>query len=295
MAVIMLEDPHGSVEVVVFPEAYSEGGIGPRDRAPWCVVKGKVELRRRDGADDGERGAAHRRRCARRCRAKMSIKLTLAAARPRDVRGAGGSVRAARGDRRVMLELELRRSASRRCACARPSARRSACSRPISWSQKWNASAARARWSCDDVHAPSTQRRKDAEDIVSLKNDISASRRLCVEWTIGTDAAETLEFEEPIVPLLKEVDALSALPRTDAREREIELLNRRLRDGARGDLLHSSRRGSACSWRVTRAARTCCDYIAAAVHRFRRDSRRPPIRRRPRDRRPAPPATRANP
>ena len=40
---------------------------------------------------------------------------------------------------------------------------------------------------------------------------------------------ETLDFEESLIPLLKEVDALSALPRTDARERELELLNRRLR------------------------------------------------------------------
>src|SRR5918999_4946693 len=40
---------------------------------------------------------------------------------------------------------------------------------------------------------------------------------------------ETLEFEESLAPLLKEVDALSALPRTDARERELERLNYKLR------------------------------------------------------------------
>ncbi len=40
---------------------------------------------------------------------------------------------------------------------------------------------------------------------------------------------ETLEFEESLAPLLKEVDALSALPRTEARERELERLNHRLR------------------------------------------------------------------
>jgi len=40
---------------------------------------------------------------------------------------------------------------------------------------------------------------------------------------------ETLEFEEPLIPMLKEVDALSALPRTDARERELERVNHRLR------------------------------------------------------------------
>jgi acetyl-CoA carboxylase carboxyl transferase subunit alpha len=46
---------------------------------------------------------------------------------------------------------------------------------------------------------------------------------------------ETLEFEEPLVSILKEVDALSALPRTDARERELERLNHRLR-GARAEI-----------------------------------------------------------
>src|SRR5262245_4165687 len=46
---------------------------------------------------------------------------------------------------------------------------------------------------------------------------------------------ETLEFEDSLVPLLKEVDALSALPRTEARERELERLNQRLRT-ARADI-----------------------------------------------------------
>jgi acetyl-CoA carboxylase carboxyl transferase subunit alpha len=41
-------------------------------------------------------------------------------------------------------------------------------------------------------------------------------------------ALETLDFEEPIAAVLKELEALSALPRTDAREREIELMKRRL-------------------------------------------------------------------
>src|SRR5499426_2787842 len=49
---------------------------------------------------------------------------------------------------------------------------------------------------------------------------------------------ETLEFEEPIVALLKEVDALAALPRTDARDREIESLRRRI-ETVRGDLYRS--------------------------------------------------------
>jgi acetyl-CoA carboxylase carboxyl transferase subunit alpha len=49
---------------------------------------------------------------------------------------------------------------------------------------------------------------------------------------------DTLEFEEPIVALLKEVDALAALPRTDARDREIEALRRRI-ETVRADLYRS--------------------------------------------------------
>jgi acetyl-CoA carboxylase carboxyl transferase subunit alpha len=41
---------------------------------------------------------------------------------------------------------------------------------------------------------------------------------------------EVLEFEESLAPLLKEVDALSALPRTEARERDLERLNLKLRN-----------------------------------------------------------------
>ncbi len=41
-------------------------------------------------------------------------------------------------------------------------------------------------------------------------------------------APETLDFEEPLAGLLKEVDALVALPATDAREREVAALQRRL-------------------------------------------------------------------
>jgi len=49
---------------------------------------------------------------------------------------------------------------------------------------------------------------------------------------------ETLEFEEPIAALLKEMDALTALPHTDARDREIEALRRRV-ESARAELYRS--------------------------------------------------------
>src|SRR5882672_961518 len=49
---------------------------------------------------------------------------------------------------------------------------------------------------------------------------------------------DTLEFEEPIAALMKEIDALAALPRTDARDREIDLLRRRI-ESVRGELYRS--------------------------------------------------------
>jgi acetyl-CoA carboxylase carboxyl transferase subunit alpha len=49
---------------------------------------------------------------------------------------------------------------------------------------------------------------------------------------------ETLDFEEPLDGLLKEIEALNQLPQTDARDREIETLKRRL-ESARSDLYKS--------------------------------------------------------
>jgi acetyl-CoA carboxylase carboxyl transferase subunit alpha len=50
--------------------------------------------------------------------------------------------------------------------------------------------------------------------------------------------AETLEFEEPITVLLKEIESLEAQPHTDARDREIAQLRRRV-ETVRGDLYRS--------------------------------------------------------
>jgi acetyl-CoA carboxylase carboxyl transferase subunit alpha len=49
---------------------------------------------------------------------------------------------------------------------------------------------------------------------------------------------ETLEFEEPIAALLREIDALALQPRTDAREREIEAVRRRV-ESVRAELYRS--------------------------------------------------------
>src|SRR4030095_7784025 len=47
--------------------------------------------------------------------------------------------------------------------------------------------------------------------------------------------ADTLEFEEPVAILLKEIEALSMLPQTTERQREIESLQRRV-DSIRADI-----------------------------------------------------------
>jgi acetyl-CoA carboxylase carboxyl transferase subunit alpha len=51
-------------------------------------------------------------------------------------------------------------------------------------------------------------------------------------------ALETLEFEEPIAVLLKEIEALALLPQTDARDREVATLRRRI-ESVRADLYKS--------------------------------------------------------
>src|SRR5919201_6280211 len=48
-------------------------------------------------------------------------------------------------------------------------------------------------------------------------------------------AADTLEFEEPIAVLLKEIEALSMLPQTPQRQEEIDGLNRRI-ESIRADI-----------------------------------------------------------
>src|SRR3982750_28100 len=49
---------------------------------------------------------------------------------------------------------------------------------------------------------------------------------------------DTLDFEEPIAALLKEIDTLAALPATDARNREIDALHRRIKS-VRAELYRS--------------------------------------------------------
>jgi acetyl-CoA carboxylase carboxyl transferase subunit alpha len=53
--------------------------------------------------------------------------------------------------------------------------------------------------------------------------------------TVKLMPADTMDFEEPVAVLLKEIEALSLMPRTPEREREIESLRRRA-DSIRGEI-----------------------------------------------------------
>src|SRR5687768_8918325 len=106
MAVIMLEDPHGTVEVVIFPEAFGKCG-SVLDVGAMVVVKGKVEL-----DEETIRMMANEVMPIETMRQKMSRELSIKLVSPphgRQTFEALADLFARhRGDRRVVLELELR-------------------------------------------------------------------------------------------------------------------------------------------------------------------------------------------
>jgi DNA polymerase-3 subunit alpha len=106
MAVIMLEDAHGSVEVVVFPEAYGKCA-SVLETGAMVVVKGKVEI-----DDETMRMTANEVMPLEAMRQKMSRELSIKLTSPphgRQTFEALADLFARhRGDRRVVLELELR-------------------------------------------------------------------------------------------------------------------------------------------------------------------------------------------
>jgi DNA polymerase-3 subunit alpha len=106
MAVIMLEDPHGSVEVVVFPEAYMKAAAVLQAGA-MVVVKGKVE-----SDEETVRMMATEVLPIETMRQKMARELSIKLSSPPHGRATFEALADLfarhRGDRRVTLELELR-------------------------------------------------------------------------------------------------------------------------------------------------------------------------------------------
>ena len=106
MAVIMLEDPHGSVEVVVFPEAFAKCA-SVLETGAMVVVKGKVELDEetiRMTATEVLPIETMRQKMSR----ELSIKLTSPPHGRQTFEALADLFARHRGDRRVVLELELR-------------------------------------------------------------------------------------------------------------------------------------------------------------------------------------------
>ena len=98
--------------------------------------------------------------------------------------------------------------------------------------------------------------------------------------------ADILEFEEPVGVLLKEIEALSLMPRTAERERSIETLRKR------ADELRAEIYANLTPWQRVLVARhpnrpNTLDYVERLFTGCGRAARRPALRRRPRHRLPA--------
>jgi DNA polymerase-3 subunit alpha len=106
MAVVTLEDPHGSVEVVVFPEAFAKAAA-LLETGTMVVVKGRVEV-----DEDSVRMTATEVLHIDSMREKMSRELAVKLTSPPHGRATFEALADLfarhRGDRRVVLELELR-------------------------------------------------------------------------------------------------------------------------------------------------------------------------------------------
>jgi DNA polymerase-3 subunit alpha len=106
MAVVMLEDPQGSVEVVIFPEAYAKSAT-VLEAGAMVVVRGKVEHDEettRIMANEVLPIEAMRQKMSR----ELSIKLTSPPHGRQTFEALADLFARHRGDRRVVLELELR-------------------------------------------------------------------------------------------------------------------------------------------------------------------------------------------
>jgi DNA polymerase III subunit alpha len=107
MAVIMLEDPHGSIEVVVFPEAYTKAA-SVLEVGAMVVVKGKVDV-----DEETVRMTAAEVLPFEAMRQKMARELAITLTSPPHGRATFEALADLfarhQGDRRVILELELRR------------------------------------------------------------------------------------------------------------------------------------------------------------------------------------------
>ena len=228
MAVLTLEDRGGAVEVVVFPDAYVKcAALIEKDRL--VLVRGKLEM-----DEESARLLAAEllpiEGLAARAPQAIAIRLSAPPHDRRTFRSAGGTVR--------------------------PLPRRSA--------RFGGARAARSSAATEGARRP----RRDADPAVGPTHGRSrAALRQGGPYPGSSMHSETLDFEEPIVVLLKEIQALGLLPRTAERQREIEQLRARVETVRREIYAHLT------AWQRVLVARhpnrpNTLDYVARLFTEF---------------------------
>ena len=178
MAVFTLEDAQGGVEVIAFPETYQRSGRADRERHAWCSSAAS------SSATTSRCGCWRRRSCridSVRERVAREVAIRVTAPADRSVFEALGEIFSRhRGDRRVSFEIELLPPPGADGACA---------SGPTCRSQ---------------IRVAAVVRRSIAR---SRSRSSGRDRCRCDDVTVSMPS-ETLEFEEPIAVLLKEIEAL---------------------------------------------------------------------------------------
>ena len=142
MCVFMLDDAGGSIEVVVFPEAFKQcGHLAENGR--WCWSKGKFE---RD--DESARMLASEIAPIEIVRERLARSVAIRLSTPPHGRATFEKLwdvfAQHKGDRRVAFDIELQ-APSAGCASRSTSTRRSASARRSGWCRRSKRSAAPAR------------------------------------------------------------------------------------------------------------------------------------------------------
>ena len=230
-------------KVVVFPEAFQRSG-GLIETGTLVLVRGKLE---RD--DESVRILASEIVADRQ-------RPRAAGARGRDSPEDAGRPRRVRGARRDFFPPPRRPDACRsRSKPGEP---------PNRLRVKADVSLADPRAAVAGAHRGSRAGRRAGIGVAAM---IVTTLFVSVR---PIAAPETLEFEEPIAVLLKEIEALTLLPRTDARDREIDALRRRI-ESVRAELYAiahavAARAGRAPS-RTVPASRTSSSACSPASSR----------------------------
>jgi DNA polymerase-3 subunit alpha len=107
MAVIVLEDPYGTIEAVVFPDAFTKAGA-LIDTEQMVLVRGRLERDEESARMIASEVLPLHAACARATR-EVSIRLSIPPHDSRTFAALAAVLQRHRGDRPVSLDVELRR------------------------------------------------------------------------------------------------------------------------------------------------------------------------------------------